>query len=110
MLAHAVPSLPVVVQAGLQHADGCVYLDNNDRQMVWLRNASVPVPLNRYGACRSVWSAGLRASLTRAFVPGPRCGLPASRRFTFYDQVRAGARSRLAGCLATLRRSPIGRC
>ncbi|ORM40231.1 uncharacterized protein BXIN_1598 [Babesia sp. Xinjiang] len=53
-----------LLRRGLEHVDGVVYMDQEDRQMVLLRD--------RY-----------RTSLLT------HCGIPPERRFTFYDQVHA---------------------
>ena len=47
---------------GLPHMDGCVYLDENDCKMIYTRGAVKAVPMNE-------------------------CGISKEKRFTFYDQV-----------------------
>jgi len=51
-----------LLQHGLDHCEGCVFLDDDDRQMILFRGDTPPVPL-------------------------ATVGLPRHRRFTFYDQV-----------------------
>ena len=51
-----------LLREGLKNLEGCVYLDESDRQMVLMRSSPHPVPIKE-------------------------CGLPWEARFTFYDQV-----------------------
>ena len=51
-----------LLREGLSGLEGCVYLDENDKQMVLLRTSHHPVSIKE-------------------------CGLPWDSRFTFYDQV-----------------------
>lgn len=52
----------LLLQKGLDHMDGCIFLDHRDRKMIVDRTSSKAVPLYR-------------------------SGIPISKRFTFYDQV-----------------------
>ena len=52
-----------MLEKGLKWADGCVFLDENDRQMIIMRRGWEVIPLQRVAA------------------------MPMSKRFTFYDQV-----------------------
>jgi hypothetical protein len=51
-----------LLDKGLQNLEGCAYLDENDRQMILLRNSPKPMLLKL-------------------------CGLAKEKRFTFFDQV-----------------------
>ena len=51
-----------LLEYGLDGMDGCVFIDEDDDQVVLLRGVARPVPLHL-------------------------CGIPPHRRFTFYDQV-----------------------
>ena len=51
-----------LVDTGLRHLKGCVFLDHEDRKMVYLRGAARPIPLGE-------------------------CGVDKAQRFTFYDQM-----------------------
>lgn len=51
-----------LVDTGLQHLQGCVFLDHLDRKMIYLRGAARCIPL-------------------------AECGIGRGERFTFYDQV-----------------------
>ena len=52
-----------LLEKGLKWAEGCVFLDENDRQMIVMRRGWEVIPLQRVAA------------------------MPMSKRFTFYDQV-----------------------
>jgi hypothetical protein len=51
-----------LIDTGLKHVQGCVFLDHLDRKMIYLRGAARCIPLSE-------------------------CGLGKGNRFTFYDQV-----------------------
>ena len=51
-----------LVDTGLKHVQGCVFLDHLDRKMIYIRGAAKSIPLSE-------------------------CGLSRGSRFTFYDQV-----------------------
>ena len=51
-----------LVDNGLRHLQGCVFLDHRDRKMIYLRGAARCIPLSE-------------------------CGISRGERFTFYDQV-----------------------
>jgi hypothetical protein len=51
-----------LVDTGLRHLQGCVFLDHRDRKMIYLRGAARCIPLSE-------------------------CGIGRGERFTFYDQV-----------------------
>lgn len=57
-----------LLQRGLAHVDGVVYLDEKDRKLIVERDPSA-------------------ASGFKAARPLEESGLPPERRFTFYDQV-----------------------
>ena len=52
-----------LLEKGLKWAEGCVFLDENDRQMILMRKGWEVIPLQRVAA------------------------MPLTKRFTFYDQV-----------------------
>jgi len=55
-----------LLEMGLQHADGCIFMDASGCKMILMREGMQVLKLEQ-------------------------CGLPASRRFSFYDQVRRTA-------------------